>query len=301
MGVAHILQEAGYQLTGADMLSDGTVPFGSGLSSSASIEVATAIALVTLGNEANGIKKPLDMIEMAKLCQKAENTYCGVNCGIMDQFASAMGKKENAIFLNCKDLSYKYIPIHMKGYKIVIANTNKKRGLADSKYNERRSECERGFEILHQALPKSTCLGDISWDEFQANKNLIKDKIVRKRVEHVIAEDDRVLKSIEALKKDDIVEFGKLMIASHNSLRNLYEVTGKELDTLVEEALKIDGVVGSRMTGAGFGGCSVSIVKENRIDRFIDNVGKNYAAKIGLTASFYISEIGDGGREIKSE
>lgn len=297
-GVADELQKAGYKLTGCDLLYYDTIPLGAGLSSSAGIEVVTAIALVSLGNTAFGINKPINMIDMALIGQKAENNYVGVNCGIMDQFASAMGKADHAIFLNCKDLSYKHVPLNLKGYKIVIANTNKKRGLGESKYNERRSQCEEAFEILKHFIPEASCLGDISLESFNKYKHEIKDDIIRKRAEHVITEDDRVLKSVDALMNDDIALFGQYMNASHDSLRDLYEVTGKELDTLVEEARKIDGVAGSRMTGAGFGGCTVSIVKDEAVDTFIDKVGKEYTAKIGLVPSFYVSEIGDGGREI---
>lgn len=298
-GVADELQKAGYRLIGCDLLYHDTVPLGAGLSSSAAIEVATAVTLVSLGNTAFNVERPIDMIEMALISQKAENNYVGVNCGIMDQFASAMGKKDHAIFLNCRDLSYKHVPLNLKGYSIVIANTNKKRGLADSKYNERRSQCEAAFEILNKFLPEATCLGEISMDDFNKYKHKIKDETIRKRAEHVVAEDDRVLRSAEALNNDDIALFGKYMIASHESLRDLYEVTGVELDTLVEEALKVDGCAGSRMTGAGFGGCTVSIVRENAVDRFIDEVGNGYTARTGLAPSFYISEVGDGGRELK--
>ena len=298
LGVADELQKAGYKLTGCDLLYHDTVPLGAGLSSSAAIEVATAITMVSLGNSAHGLNQPVDMIQMALISQKAENNYVGVNCGIMDQFASAMGKADNAIFLNCRDLSYRHVPLNLKGYKIVIVNTNKKRGLADSKYNERRSQCEEAYDILKRYIPQSTCLGDISLEQFEQYKHEIKDVTIRKRAQHVIAEDDRVLKSIEALNKDDIALFGKYMIESHNSLRDLYEVTGSELDTLVEEALKIEGAAGSRMTGAGFGGCTVSIVREDAVDEFIEKVGKGYSDRIGLTPSFYVSEVGDGGREI---
>jgi len=298
-GVADELQKAGYKLIGCDMLYDDTVPHGGGLSSSAAIEVATAIALVTIGNEYHGVKKEIDMIEMAKIGQRAENRYVGVNCGIMDQFASAMGKANHAIFLDCKDLSYKHVPLNLTGCKIVISNTNKKRSLAVSKYNERRSECEKGFEILKKYVPNASCLGEISYDEFLKYKDKFEDEIIRNRVEHVISENDRVLKSVAALERNDLAEFGRLMVKSHESLKNLYEVTGTELDTLVEEALKIDGVLGSRMTGAGFGGCTVSIVKDNAINDFIERVGKNYYERTGLNASFYVSEAGDGGREIK--
>jgi galactokinase len=298
LGVADELQKAGYSLTGCDMLFDDTVPIGSGLSSSAAIEVATAIALVTLGNEANGVKEEIDMVEMAKLSQRAENRYVGVNCGIMDQFASAMGKANHAIFLDCKDLSFRHIPLNLKGFRIVIANTNKKRSLAAVKYNERRSECETGMEILKNASPQASCLGEISLSEYAQHKHLIKNETIRKRVEHVISEDDRVLRSVEALERDDLKEFGRLMIESHNSLKNLYEVTGIELDTLVEEAWKVDGVIGSRMTGAGFGGCTISIVKDEAVDDFKKKVSENYKNKVGLTAQFYIADIGDGAGEI---
>ncbi len=299
LGVADELQKAGYKLVGCDMLFHDTVPLGSGLSSSAAIEVVTALTLVTLGNESNNINKEVDMTQMAILGQKAENNYVGVNCGIMDQFASAMGKKDKAIFLDCKDLSYDLVPLSIKGHKIVLMNTNKKRSLAESKYNERRSECEEGLGILKTVIPNASCLGEITLEQFKQYKHLIKDEVVRKRVEHVIAEDDRVLKSVEALKKDDIQNFGKLMIASHDSLRDLYEVSGKELDTLVEEALKIDGVIGARMTGAGFGGCAVSIVRDDAVEKVIKEVGENYLQKIGYEASFYISKIGDGGHEVR--
>ncbi len=298
LGVADELQKAGYKLSGCDLLYHDTVPLGAGLSSSAAIEVATAITLVALGNAVLGLEQPVDMVRMALISQKAENNYVGVNCGIMDQFASAMGKANHAIFLNCRDLSYQHVPLNIKGYKIVIANTNKKRGLADSKYNERRSQCEEAYSILKNFIPEATCLGEISMEQFNKVKHEIRDEVIRNRAEHVIAEDDRVLKSVEALNNDDISLFGKLMIASHNSLRDLYEVTGLELDTLVEEALKIEGVAGSRMTGAGFGGCTVSIVREDAAERFMEEVGNGYAKKTGLTPKFYISEVGDGGREI---
>lgn len=300
IGVAVELQKRGYTIIPCELLFDDTIPHGGGLSSSAAIEVATALTFATFSNEANGITDPVDMIEMALCGQGSENNYCGVNCGIMDQFASAMGKKDHVIFLDCKKLEdYKLVPLKMDGYKIVISNTNKKRSLADSKYNERRAETEEGFSELKAALPNATCLGDISLEEFEANKHLIKRDIVRRRVTHVIAEDDRVLKSIEALQKGDILEFGRLINASGDSLRDLYEVTGKELDTLVSEARKVDGTIGSRMTGAGFGGCTMSIVREDAVDTFIEQVDKAYNEIIGYPASFYVDDIGDGGHEVK--
>lgn len=299
LGVAYVMEKAGYKICGCDMLFDDTTPHGAGLSSSAAIEVAAALAFATISNEEKGVKEPVDMIEMAKLAQKAEHEYIGVTCGIMDQFASAMGKKDHAIFLNCKTLDYKLVPLSMVGCKIVIANTNKKRSLGDSKYNERVSECSEAVKALQQKLPGITCLADVSAEEFEKYSSVIENDIVRKRAEHVIYEIDRVLKSAEALENNDIEKFGKLMNASHDSLRDLYEVTGKELDTLVNEARKIKGTIGARMTGAGFGGCSVNIVKDEAVDEFIEKVSAAYEKEIGYAASFYVSEIGDGGREIK--
>ncbi len=298
-GVCVELLKEGYDIVGCDMLYDDTLPHGGGLSSSAAIEVATALAFATLSNEKNGITEPVDMIKMAFIGQAAEHNYCNVNCGIMDQFASAMGKKDHAIFLDCKKMDYKLVPLKMDGCKLVITNTNKKHSLASSKYNERRSECDTGFAILKEALPEIGCLGDVTVEMFDSVKHLIKDEIILNRVTHVINEDDRVLRSIKALTDGDIVLFGKLMNESHVSLRDLYEVTGEELDTLASEAWKIPGVLGSRMTGAGFGGSTVSIVKEEAVDEFKEKVGKNYTEKIGYAPTFYVCDIGDGGYEIK--
>lgn len=298
-GIISEMLKDGYDIVGCDMLYDDTTPHGGGLSSSAAIEVSTALAFATLHNEKNGITTPVDMIEMAKIGQRAENIYVGVNCGIMDQFASAMGKENHAIFLKCDDLTYKHIPVALEGKKIVVSNTKKKHSLGASKYNERRSQCEQGFEILHQAMPEKNCLGEISVEEFETHKHLLTDDVLLRRVRHVITEDDRVLKSIDALEKGDIVAFGKYMNGSHDSLRDDYEVTGFELDTMVEEARKIDGVLGSRMTGGGFGGCTVSIVEDWAVDTFIAEVGKNYEARTGLKPEFYVTEIGNGGMEIK--
>lgn len=294
LGVAYELLRSGYRVGGCNMLFDDTVPHGAGLSSSAAIECATGIALIKVFNP----DREINRVELALLAQRAENQFVGVNCGIMDQFASVMGKKNNAIFLNCKTLEYQYVPLNLGDYVLVITNTNKKRSLADSKYNERRSECERGLEILKKELPDITCLGDVTVEMYEAVKNVIKDPTIEKRVRHVIYEDDRVLKAIDVLNKNDLMEFGKLMIASHESLRDLYEVTGKELDTLFEEALKVDGVLGSRMTGAGFGGCTVSIVHKLAVEDFKSLVGRNYTEKTGLIPSFYVMETDDGSREI---
>ena len=298
-GVCVELKKEGYDIVACDMLYDDTLPHGGGLSSSAAIEVATALAFATLSNEKNDITEDVDMIKMALIGQAAEHNYCNVNCGIMDQFASAMGKKDHAIFLDCKKMDYQLVPLKMDGCKLVITNTNKKHSLASSKYNERRSECDTGFAILKEALPEINCLGDVTVEMFDKVKELIKDEIILNRVTHVINEDDRVLRSIKALTDGDIELFGKLMNESHISLRDLYEVTGAELDTLAQEAWKIPGVLGSRMTGAGFGGSTVSIVKEESVDEFMEKVGKNYTEIIGYAPTFYVCDIGDGGREIK--
>lgn len=286
-GVIKAFSDSGLKLGGLEVIFSGNIPNGAGLSSSAALELAMSVVL----NELFDLNT--DMLDMVKLSQKAENTFVGVNCGIMDQFAVGMGKKDKAMFLNCRTLEYTYAPIKLEGAKIVIANTNKKRGLADSKYNERRAECEEAVEDLKKVL-NITCLSDVTVEEFEKNKKYIENEIVRKRAEHVIYENDRTLKAVEYLKNGDIKAFGELMNKSHNSLRDLYEVTGKELDTLVEEARKIEGTIGSRMTGAGFGGCTVSIVEDEAVEKFIKEVGENYTEKTGLTADFYIAEIGEG-------
>lgn len=290
LGIFETMKRRGYQITGCDLLYDDTIPHGGGLSSSAAIEVVTALLVSILNGE-----QP-DMVQMAKISQQMEHEYIGVKCGIMDQFSSAMGKRDHAIFLNCKTMDFELVPIRMDGYKLVISNTNKKRSLADSKYNERRAECEHAVEELRKAIPAITCLADVTADMFEQYKNDIADETVRRRAEHVVMEDDRVLQSVKVLKDGDLAAFGKLMNESHDSLRDLYEVTGAELDTLVEEARKIDGVLGSRMTGAGFGGCTVSLVKEDAIEDFKEKVSKSYQKKIGYDPSFYITVIGDGGK-----
>ena len=237
----------------------------------------------------------ISMIDIALFGQYSENNFNGVNCGIMDQFAIAMGKKDQAIFLDTSDLSYTYAPIKLANEKIVIACSNKKRGLGDSKYNERRAECEEALSELQTKLDIKA-LGELSEEEFEANKDLIKSEVRQRRAKHAVYENQRTLKAVDALKAGNLEEFGKLMNASHVSLRDDYEVTGIELDTLVENAWEQEGVIGSRMTGAGFGGCTVSILKTDCVDKFIENVGKAYLEKIGYAADFYVVEIGDGGR-----
>ena len=287
-GVMWAFGEKGFEIPcGMDLLLNGNIPNGSGLSSSASVEVLTGFIL----RDFFGFN--VTNQDLALIGQFSENHFNGVNCGIMDQFAIAMGKKDNAIFLDTADLSFTYAPIKLVGAKIVIACSNKKRGLGDSKYNERRSECEAALEEIKQTVGINT-LGDLNEEQFETYKAAIKDEVRCKRAKHAVYENQRTIKAVEALKNNDVELFGKLMNASHVSLRDDYEVTGIELDTLVEEAWKVDGVIGSRMTGAGFGGCTVSIVKEEAIDYFIEKVGTAYKEKIGYAADFYVVEIGDG-------
>ncbi len=287
-GVIWAFGEKGYKVDcGFDILLNGNIPNGSGLSSSASVEVVTGYIL----SEMLGLG--IQNQELAIIGQFSENNFNGVNCGIMDQFAIAMGKKDNAIFLDTSDLSFEYAPIKLDGAKIVISCSNKKRGLGDSKYNERRAECEEALREIQSGMGINT-LGDLNEEQFEKVKMAIKDEDRRKRAKHAVYENQRTIKAVSALKNNDIELFGKLMNDSHVSLRDDYEVTGEELDTLVEEAWKVDGVIGSRMTGAGFGGCTVSIVKDEAVDTFIENVGKSYKEKIGYAADFYVVEIGHG-------
>ena len=287
-GVMWAFEKRGMKLPcGMDLLLNGNIPNGSGLSSSASLEVLTGYIL----RDFFGFD--VTNQDLALIGQYSENNFNGVNCGIMDQFAIAMGKKNNAIFLDTADLSYEYAPIQLENAKIVIASSNKKRGLGDSKYNERRSECETALAELQKVVDIKS-LGELSEEAFEAHKDAIKSEVRQRRAKHAVYENQRTIKAVEALKNNDVALFGQLMNASHVSLRDDYEVTGKELDTLVEESWKIDGCIGSRMTGAGFGGCTVSIVKDDAIDHFIDSVGKAYKEKIGYAADFYVVEIGDG-------
>lgn len=287
-GVMWAFEKRGMKLPcGMDLLLNGNIPNGSGLSSSASLEVLTGYIL----RDFFGFD--VTNQDLALIGQYSENNFNGVNCGIMDQFAIAMGKKNNAIFLDTADLSYEYAPIQLENAKIVIASSNKKRGLGDSKYNERRSECETALAELQKVVDIKS-LGELSEEAFETHKDAIKSEVRQRRAKHAVYENQRTIKAVEALKNNDVALFGQLMNASHISLRDDYEVTGKELDTLVEEAWKIGGCIGSRMTGAGFGGCTVSIVKDDAIDHFIDSVGKAYKEKIGYAADFYVVEIGDG-------
>ncbi|MBN7573158.1 galactokinase [Clostridium sp. 2-1] len=291
-GVIKTFEDHGYNIpNGFEILFYGNIPNGSGLSSSASIEVLMGTILNDLFN------LNIDMVDIVKMCQEAENKFIGVNCGIMDQFAIGMGKENCAILLDCNTLKYSYSTIAMDGYKIVIANTNKKRGLADSKYNERRSECETALAEI-QKVKNINALGELTEEEFEEVKSCISDPIKAKRAKHAVYENRRTLKAVKALEENDLTLFGKLMNDSHISLRDDYEVTGIELDTLVSLAWESEGVIGARMTGAGFGGCTVNIVKEDCIDSFVEKVKAEYTSKIGYEPSFYVVSISDGTRKI---
>lgn len=276
---------------GADILIYGDVPNGAGLSSSAALEMVTAMAI----NETWGFG--LERLELVKMSQKAEHEFAGVMCGIMDQFASGMGKANHAIFLNCDTLDYDLVPVELDGIKIVISNTNSPHKLDSGMYNQRVSECHAAVDAISKVRPIKV-LAEVSWDEFKTLESQIDDETARKRARHVISEIARTEQAVTELRNGNIDTFGQLMNGSHDSLRDDYEVTGEELDTMVEEARKIDGVVGSRMTGGGFGGCTVSLVKDEAIDTFIEQVGKNYEARTGLKPAFYVAEIGDGAKRL---
>lgn len=292
-GMIWAFGEKGYRVeTGFDLVLYGNIPNGSGLSSSASVEVLTGYIL----RELYGFSEITNQ-DIALIGQYSENNFNGVNCGIMDQFAIAMGKKDSAIFLDTATLQYEYAPIKLHDASLVIVCSNKKRGLGDSKYNERRSECETALEEI-RGLVDVKSLGELDEATFEKVKFLIKDDDRCKRARHAVYENRRTVNAVEALKNGDITTFGQLMNASHESLRDDYEVTGIELDTLVSEAQKVPGVIGARMTGAGFGGCTVNIVKNSSVDEFIEKVGKAYLEKIGYAADFYVVNIGDGPCEI---
>ncbi|MCX6250991.1 MAG: galactokinase [Bacteroidetes bacterium] len=286
LGVMDQFLKLGFRMTGMELLFSGDIPNSAGLSSSASIEMVTAFALNELLN------CNLDKIALIQLSRRAEHEFAGVNCGIMDQFAVGMCSAGHALFLNCHTLEYKMIPMKMNGYTLIIANTNKPRRLADSKYNERVAECQLAVACLAPYVDISR-LGELGYPQFYKLQDKISDEVIRKRARHVVSENQRVLNSVNSLLRNDFVQFGNLMNISHDSLRDDYEVTGIELDTLVDEARKIKGVSGSRMTGAGFGGCTVSLVKNESVDHFIRQVGEAYTLKTGLKADFYLAEIGD--------
>lgn len=289
LGVVWAFKEKGHTITsGFDMVIWGNIPNGSGLSSSASLEVLTGVILTDLFEI-----RDLSMTDLALIGQYSENNFNGCNCGIMDQFAVAMGKKDHAIFLDTSDLSYEYAPCVLDGAKIVITNSKVKHSLVDSAYNDRRNECAAALKALQSELDIQA-LGDLTPEEFEAHKSLIKDEIQLQRAKHAVYENQRTIDAVTALKAGDIERFGKLMNQSHISLRDDYDVSCEEIDILVDLAWKIPGVLGSRITGGGFGGCTVSIVKNESIDTFIETIGKTYLEKVGHEAEFYTVDIGDG-------
>ena len=292
-GVMWTFEKRGYKLPqGMDIAIYGDIPNGSGLSSSASLEVLTGIVL----KDMFGFDE-ITMPEIAQIGQYSENNFNGCNCGIMDQFASAMGKKDNAIFLDTNTLEYEYAPVVLPDAKIVITNSKVKHSLVDSTYNDRRSECETALEELKSEMPIVT-LGDLTEAEFEAHKDTIKDPVRQLRAKHAVYENQRTIRAVAALKANNIEEFGKLMNESHISLKNDYEVSCEEIDILVDLAWEIPGVIGSRITGGGFGGCTVSIVKNDAVDTFIEKVGNGYKEQTGNTAEFYVVEVGDGAHRL---
>ncbi len=293
-GVMYEMKRRGYMLTGLDMLFDDEIPHGCGLSSSAAIEVSCALAIASYSSTT-----PPDMVELAKISQVAENEFVGLSCGIMDQFSSAMGRENCAMLLDCATLDCEYIPLALGEYKIVIANTNKKRSLSDSKYNERHAECAQALDQLRSELPGLESLCVLTPELFDEHCGSIEDETVYRRARHAVYENQRVLSSVELLRKGDIEAFGQLMIESHDSLKNMYEVSCPELDAMVEEAKVLEGCVGARMTGAGFGGCTVNIVRGSLIGSFIRELGERYMARTGLEPEFYVSGAGGGAHEVR--
>lgn len=291
LGVMNHFIQSGYNLSGLDMLYSGNLPVGAGLSSSASIEVLTAFALNEL------FRFNISLTDLALLSKKVENEFMGVNCGIMDQFAVAMGKKEKAILLDCDTLDYEYIPFETGGYSLVIINTNKKRELVGSKYNERFAECGAALRLLKQKLSVDN-LCAVTPAEFQMNRHLITDPVLQKRALHVVSENARVNDAAIALQTGDMETFGKLMYASHQSLKELYEVTGKELDTIVEFCKSYKECIGARMTGAGFGGCAIALVKKNSLEDFISGLSAHYETEIGYAPDIFPSGAEDGVKEV---
>ena len=287
-GVMWAFEGRGHKLpVGLDILIYGNIPNGSGLSSSASLEVLTGVILKDM------FGFDVSMVDIALIGQYSENNYNGCNCGIMDQFASAMGRKDNAIFLDTNTLEYVYAPVVLEDAKIVIINSKVKHSLVDSAYNDRRTECETALKELQTVVDIKT-LGDLTEEEYEAHKDAIKSEIRQKRAKHAVYENQRAIKAVAALKENDVETFGKLMNASHVSLRDDYEVSCEEIDILVDLAWGIEGVVGSRITGGGFGGCTVSIVKNDAVDGFIETIGAKYEEKVGHKAEFYVVDIGDG-------
>ena len=292
LGVIKEFTDRGFPVSGLQFHYRGDLPIGAALSSSASIEMVTAVAINALCGE------PFTMLELVKMAQHAENDFVGMNCGIMDQFASGFGKKNCAIALDCNTLEYEHVPLEMRGLKFVIANTNKKRGLVDSAYNQRRSECQQALEIIRAHRPVD-CLCQLTMDQFDTVAPYLTGNVL-KRARHAVRENENVREAVTALKVGDMVRFGQLMNASHATLRDDYEVTCPELDFLAERAQQFPGVLGSRMTGAGFGGCTVTLISDDQVNAFIESLGRAYKEHFGLRADFYVAEIGDEAGEVSS-
>lgn len=292
-GVIGAFEGRGYRVDcGMDIVFCGNIPNASGLSSSASLEVLTGFVIRDMFSFDS-----VNRIELALIGQEAENKFIGVSCGIMDQFAIAMGKAGHAVCLDTATLDYTYAPLHLDSVRLVIINTNKRRGLGDSKYNERCAECAQAVEALRKfEFLKNLC--ELTPQRFEEGKRFITDPTIRKRARHIVYENQRTIDAVQALKTGNLVQFGQLMTASHNSLRDDYEVTGKELDTVVASALRQKGVLGARMTGAGFGGCAVALVREEDMEAFEENVAKDYREQTGLDAGFYVVEAGDGPQKL---
>ena len=290
LGVVKEFTDRGFPVSGLQFHYRGDLPIGAALSSSASIEMVTAMALNALNDS------PFTMLELVQMAQHAENDFVGMNCGIMDQFASGFGKKDCAIVLDCNTLAYEHVPLEMQGLKFVIANTNKKRGLVDSAYNQRRSECQQALEIIRTRRPID-CLCQLTMDQFDTVSQYLAGDVL-KRARHAVRENENVHEAITALKSGDMVRFGQLMNASHATLRDDYEVTCPELDFLAERAQQFPGVLGSRMTGAGFGGCTVTLIADDQVNAFVESLGQAYEEHFSLRADFYVAEIGEGASQL---
>lgn len=293
LGMIKTIQNHGYKLDhGFELLFWGDIPSGAGLSSSAAIELATAVAM----NKAFHLHIP--QVELVKMAQEDENKFVGMNCGIMDQFASGMGKEDHAILLDCNTLDYEYVPLNLRGVSIVIINSNKKHALVTSEYNTRRKECEHALKELQQALPIKS-LGELTIEQFEQNKHLITSEVERRRAKHAVYENQRTLQAAAALKKGDLVTFGKLMNQSHVSLRDDYETSAPELDIIAETAWNVAGVLGARITGGGFGGCAVALVRDEAVKPLMDTLNRIYPEKTGLKADFYIASAGGPARQME--
>ncbi len=291
IGILWTYMKKGYKIRhGFDMMLFGNIPGGAGLGTSASIGVALGLMI----KEVCGFSD-ITKVDIALFGQYAEHEFHGIKCGIMDQFASAMGRKDQAIFLDTSDLRYVYAPLDMKDYRIIITNSHKERGAFEVKYNVRRMECERALEELQSVIAIQD-LGELTPECFEQVKEMIIEPVLVRRAAHAVYENQRTIEAVKALQNHDMELFGRLMIESHESLRDNYEVSGRELDILVEEALKIPGVIGSRMTGGGFGGCTISLMKKDSVEAFVKEVGKNYAERTDYEAAFYPAEVGDGAR-----